>query len=183
MIATGQGAVPERVVLRPMRGPDGRMVELSAPKEGVAVLIFYSSECPISNAYSPTLNRLAEEFPAKSLRLVGVCVDPDLSAAEVATHARDFGLRFPVVHDKDVALAAQVGATVTPEAFVIDDQTRIRYHGRIDDQFAARQKRNANPMTRELHDAIAAVLAGRTVSPASVPAVGCPIPKPPSSRP
>jgi peroxiredoxin len=177
-VAAVPAAVPERTVLRPLRTPDGREVELSAPRGGATALIFYSSECPISNAYSPTLNRMIEEFPAKSLRLIGVCTDPDLSAAEVAAHAKDFGLKFPVVHDKETTLAAQLGATVTPEAFVIDDQGRIRYHGRIDDQFAARQKRNANPLTRELHDAIAAVLEGRAVVPAEVPAVGCPIAKP-----
>jgi peroxiredoxin/mono/diheme cytochrome c family protein len=177
-IAAARAAVPERAKLSPMRSTDGRAVELNATKGGAAALIFYSSECPISNAYSPTLNRIAEEFPAKSLRLVGVCTDPDLSAAEVATHAKDFGLKFPVVHDKNITLAAQLGATVTPEAFVLDDQGRIRYHGRIDDQFAARQKRNANSQTRELHDAIAAVLEGRAVVPAEVPAVGCPIARP-----
>src|SRR4051812_25263232 len=179
------GAVPEKTVLRPQKAPDGRMVELSAPKGGASTLIFYSSECPISNAYSPTLNKLVDEFPAATFRLVGVCVDPDLTAAEVAAHAKDFGLKFPIVHDKGIALATQVGATVTPEAFVFDDQGRVRYHGRIDDQFAARQKRNLNPMTRELHDAIAAALAGRPVPAAEVPAVGCPISKPvkASSRP
>jgi peroxiredoxin len=176
--AGARAAVPARVTLSSLRTPDGRAVELKAPRGGAAALIFYSSECPISNAYSPTLNRLAEEFPATKLNLVGVCADPDLSAAEVAAHAKDFGLKFPVVHDKELTLAAQLGASVTPEAFVIDDQGRIRYHGRIDDQFAARQKRNANSMTRELHDAVAAVLEGREVIPAEVPAVGCPIAKP-----
>ncbi|MEA2632149.1 MAG: hypothetical protein QOE66_2368, partial [Chloroflexota bacterium] len=178
VVTSTKGAVPERTVLKPMGGPDGRVVQLSAPKGGASALIFYSSECPISNAYSPTLNRLVEEFPAASFRLVGVCVDPDLTAADVAAHAKDFGLKFPVVHDKDIAVATQVGATITPEAFVFDDQGRVRYHGRIDDQFAARQKRNLNPMTRELHDAIAAVLAGRPVPVAEVPAVGCPISRP-----
>ncbi len=166
------------VTLRSLPGPNGTTVELKAPKGGVSALVFYSTECPISNAYSPTLNRLTEEFPAGKLRLVGLCVDPDLTDAEVAAHARDFELKFPVARDRDVTLAARLRATVTPEAFVIDDQGKIRYHGRIDDQFAARQKRNANPMTRELHDAIAAVLQGRDPESAEVPAVGCPIPKP-----
>src|SRR3954470_16404482 len=184
-LAVARAGVPERTELRPLKAPDGRSVELAAPKGGVSALVFYSSECPISNAYSPTLNRLVEEFPAARFRLVGVCVDPDLGAAEVTAHAKDFGLKFPVVHDKDIALATQVGATVTPEAVVFDDRGRIRYHGRIDDQFAARQKRNLNSMTRELHDAIAAVLAGRPVAVPEVPAVGCPISKPvkASSRP
>jgi mono/diheme cytochrome c family protein len=174
-----RGAVPAQVALRPMRGPDGKDVALAAPKGGATAIVFYSSECPISNAYSPTLKRLVQEFPKDKLRLVGACVDPDLSDAEVAAHARDFfDLAFPVVPDRGVALATKLGAAVTPEAFVIDDRGRVRYHGRIDDQFAARQKRNANSTTRELHDAVAAVVAGREVAVAEVPAVGCPIPRP-----
>ena len=42
-------------------------------------------------------------------------------------------------------------------------QGKIRYHGRIDDQFVARRKRNANPAESELKDAIAAVLNGKDV--------------------
>ncbi|MHC5543736.1 redoxin domain-containing protein, partial [Singulisphaera rosea] len=122
-------------------GTDGKTVEVSAPKGGATALIFYSSECPISNAYSPTLNRLADEFPTNSLKLVGICVDPDLSNADVATHANDFGFKFPVVRDRRGKVAAHLGATATPEAFLIDAEGRIRYHGRIDDQFADRQKR------------------------------------------
>ena len=99
-VAATPAAVPDRAVLAPMRATNGKAVELSAPKGGASALVFYSSECPISNAYSPTLNRIMEEFPATSLRLVGVCTDPDLSAADVAKHAKDFGLKFPVVHDK-----------------------------------------------------------------------------------
>ena len=97
------------------------------------------------------------------------------------TRPPDFGLKFPVARDRDAALAARLGAKVTPEAFVIDDRGRIRYRGRIDDQFAARRQRNAHPNTSELRDAVAAVLAGRDVANPSVEAVGCPIPEPPQS--
>jgi thiol-disulfide isomerase/thioredoxin len=163
----------------PLRGADGRAIDLQPPRGGVTVLVFYSSECPISNAYSPTLNRLAAEFPASSLKLVGLCVDPDLSDREVAAHATDFALKFPVARDRNRVLAARLGAKVTPEAFVIDAQDRVRYHGRIDDQFAARQQRNSNPRANDLHDAIVAVLAGSAVVPDHVEAVGCPLPAPP----
>lgn len=167
----------------PLRAADGRAIDLQPPKGGVTVLVFYSSECPISNAYSPTLNQLAAEFPASSLKLVGLCVDPDLSDREVAAHAMDFALKFPVARDRNGVLAARLGAKVTPEAFVIDDQDRVRYHGRIDDQFAARQQRNANPRANDLHDAIVAVLAGRALVPDHVEAVGCPLPEPARAAP
>jgi hypothetical protein len=108
---------------------------------------------------------------------VGACVDPDLTDADVASHAKDFHLAFPVVRDREGTLATRLGASVTPEAFVIDDEGRIRYHGRIDDQFADRQKPNANTATHELRDALLAVLDGRQPALASVEAVGCPIPE------
>ena len=56
--------------------------------------------------------------------MIGVCVDPDLPAADVISHSKDFGLKFPVVQDREGKLARQVGATVTPEAFVIDSPAR-----------------------------------------------------------
>jgi len=177
--AAAGAAVPERVSLRPQNGPDGHPVGLKAPTRGVLALVFYSSECPISNAYSPTLNRMTGGPDADRVRLVGVCVDPDLSDADVAAHAKDFGLRFPVVRDREGSLTAKLGAKVTPEAFVVDDAGRVRYHGRIDDQFAGRQKANANPVAHEFADAVAAVLAGREVAVKAVEAVGCPIPEVP----
>ena len=111
------------------------------------------------------------------MKWVGICVDPDLNDSDVRTHARDFGLKFPVVRDRHGALARKLGATMVPEAFVIDAQNQVRYHGRIDDQFARRGVRNANPSGNELKDAIAAVLKGAEVKVPFVAVVGCPLPE------
>ena len=125
---------------------DGHRIELAAPAHGVTVLIFYSIECPISNSYSPTLSSLVASFPSESVKWLGVCVDPDLSDSEVEAHARDFGLKFPLMRDRRGSLARKLGATITPETFVIDADGKVRYHGRIDDQFVAR--RSATPTHR-----------------------------------
>ena len=174
-----RGAEAPVVKLPRLTGPDGRAIDTTPPSRGAMVVVFYSSECPISNAYSPALNRLAGEFPGDRVKLIGLCVDPDLTDAEVRTHAKDFDLKFPVARDREGTVARRLGATLTPEAFVIDARSRVRYQGRIDDQFAARQKRNANPVTNELRDAVRAVLDGKEVPAAFVPSVGCPLPEPP----
>ena len=171
-------AAETRVPLKATEGPDGRMVELKPPDRGATVLIFYSSECPISNGYSPTLNQIAAGFPAKRVRFVGVCVDPDLSNADVVAHAKDFGLKFPVLHDPKGTLGKQLGAKITPEAFVVDTSGAIRYHGRIDDLYPERGKQNAHPETHELKDAVASVLERREVKVKHAEAIGCPIPEP-----
>ena len=133
----------------------------------------------------PILNRIAEGCPRERVRFVGVCVDPDLSSAEVVSHAKDFGLTFPVVHDPEGSFSKKLGATVTPESFVVDFKGLIRYHGRIDDLYPERGKTNANPEKHDLKDAIADVLSGREVRMKHAVAVGCPIPVPipPKSRP
>ena len=177
--ATARAADRSALSSATLHGLEGHRIKLAAPHGGATVLIFYSTECPISNSYSPTLNRLVESFPAEKVKWVGVCVDPDLSDAEVKAHARDFGLKFPVARDKHGALARKLGAKVTPEAFVIDGDGQVRYHGRIDDQFAARQKRNANPSTNELRDAIDRAVERQGDRGQIVEAVGCPLPEVP----
>ncbi len=160
-----------------LAGIDGRRVSLVAPPKGATVLVFYSSECPISNGYSPTHATLVDSFAANPIKWVGVCVDPDLSNSEIETHARDFGLKLTIARDRHGLFARRIGAKMTPEAFLIDSGGRVRYHGRIDDQFVARRVRNAVPSGSELKDAITAVLAGNEVKEPYVAAVGCPIPE------
>jgi hypothetical protein len=170
------GALGPDLAKASLPGLGGRRVEVGAPEGGATVLVFYSSECPISNGYSPTLNSLIDSFPTKSVRWLGVCVDPDLSDSDVQMHARDFGLKFTVARDRRGSFARKVGAKVTPEAFVIDGRGQIRYHGRIDDQFVARRVRNTVPSETELKDAVAAVLNHKEVKAPYVEAIGCPLP-------
>ncbi len=162
-----------------LRDLDGKAVSLVPPKDRFTLAVFYSTECPISNAYSSTYNALATAYPRDRVSFVGICVDPDLADSEVKSHARDFNLKFPLLRDRSGRLARALGAKVTPEAFVIDDRGETRYHGRIDDQFSARQVRNSNPTGSQLKDAVAALLADKEVSAPFVEPVGCPIPESP----
>ena len=160
----------------------GKALSLEAPQGGASLIVFYSSECPISNAYSPILNEIAGAFPREKLTIVGVCVDPDLSDGEIAQHAQEYKLLYPVMHDPKASLSTKLGMKVTPEVAILDHENRVRYRGRIDDQFVAKGKRNPNNRTHEARDAIEAVLAGREPAVAYVEAVGCPIPTPRTSK-
>ncbi len=183
-LIAGGGAAPGGEPSTPkdatLRGLGGERIALAAPEGGATVLIFYSTECPISNSYSPTFDELMGQFAGKPLKWIGICMDPDLSDVEVRTHARDFKLKLRIARDRRGAFARKIGATMTPEAFVLDSRGKVRYHGRIDDQYVARRVRNATPGGSELKDAIAAVLAGKAVAMPHVAAVGCPIPEAPA---
>ncbi len=173
---------PAGVASRVVPGAEGKPLALKAPKGGALALVFYSTECPISNEASPELNSVARGVPGEKLAMVGLCVDPDKDASALAAHAKEFTLAFPVASDRELSVAHRLGVKVTPEVVVLDDSDRVRYRGRIDDRYAARGKPNANPRTHELRDAVAAVIAGKAPENAEVEAVGCPLPTPPKAE-
>jgi len=150
-----------------------------------AVLIFFvAAECPVSNFYSPDFARIAHDYAEKGVLAYGVHCDEDLTAADAAAHAKEYGLKFPLILDPKQKFAGAVGARTTPEAFVLSPEGAVLYHGRIDDRFATNGKRRDEPSKRELEDALRAVVAGKKVEITETKPYGCPLPsqkKQPSS--
>jgi thiol-disulfide isomerase/thioredoxin len=141
------------------------------------VMLFLAPDCPISNAYAPEIGRLIDVYGPRGVTFRVVHSDRRVTADAARQHARDFNLRCDVLLDPEHELADAAGATVTPEAAVFAEGKRV-YLGRIDDLFYSFGKRRAAPTTRELRDALDAVLAGQPVARAAVPALGCEIPPP-----
>ena len=69
-------------------------------------------------------------------------------------------------------VADQLGATRTPEVFVLDDKRVVRYHGRIDDQYLVGAQRD-KPSRRDLAVALDELLAGKPVSQPTTAFTGC----------
>jgi hypothetical protein len=140
------------------------------------VLFFLTTDCPIANAYAPEINDLVKEYAGQPVRFYAVHVDPDLKPEEARKHAREFGLRLPVVLDTEHRLVSATGVSLTPEVAVVVPGGKVVYRGRIDDRFADLGKKRAVPGQRDLRDALSAVVAGKAVKVARTEAVGCTIP-------
>ncbi|MCO6456688.1 MAG: redoxin domain-containing protein, partial [Pirellulaceae bacterium] len=136
------------------------------------VVCFLGTECPLARLYGPRLQRLQEEFAPHGVRFVGVNSNWQDSPAEIRKYADDLQLSLPIVKDVRQVLARKLGATRTPEVFVLDETDRIRYQGRIDDQYEPGVAR-AEPARHELRDALQALVAGRQVPVARTQAAGC----------
>src|SRR5438309_2285193 len=80
----------------------------------------------------------------------------------MATQAVQHEMEFPFVKDFGGACARALGVRRTPEAVVLDGEKRLRYRGRIDDQYRLGGVRK-EPTSRDLKDALDAVLAGREI--------------------
>ena len=104
-----------------------------------------------------------------------VQVDPDLTVEAAKTHARDYGLRAPVLLDGRHALVRLADATVAPEAVVFGRKGNVLYRGRIDNRYATLATQRSEATEHDLRDALDAIAAGKSVT-HQPPPVGCAIP-------
>ncbi len=138
-----------------------------------SVVIFITVDCPIANAFQPTIRRLGERFEGEGVRMTLVHVDPDVDRARARKHAGEYGILLPVVLDPEHAMVSATGATITPEAVVVLPRGQVVYRGRINDLYTGLGERRRAPRTAELEEVIGAVLAGDAPDVESAPAVGC----------
>ncbi|MGE0693209.1 MAG: redoxin domain-containing protein [Pirellulales bacterium] len=142
------------------------------------VLFFLGTECPVSNGYSPLMQRIAKSYARRGVRCYGIHCDPSVSADEAGQHAQEYGLEFDVLLDPEQTLVRMTGVRIMPEVVVATPDGKLLYRGRIDDKYALDGKRRDEPTTHELVDALEAVLAGRTPAIRETKVFGCPLPKP-----
>lgn len=136
------------------------------------VLFFITTDCPIANSFAPEIKRIVAEYESRGV--VFSLVYTDGADEAVRKHASEYGYESAVRLDTGRVLSRKHGVTVTPEAVVLADGARV-YRGRIDDRYLAPGKYRLKPTTRELRDALDAVLAGRVVAVAETKAAGCPL--------
>ena len=134
------------------------------------VLIFIATQCPVSNGYNERMEKLAQDFKARGINLVGINANSTESAADVKDHAAKNNLTFTILKDNGNKVADQLGATRTPEAYFLDAGNKLLYHGRIDNSRDVTQVNSS-----ELRDALEATLAGKPVPKATANAFGCSI--------
>jgi peroxiredoxin len=158
-----------------LNGVDGQPVSLYsfAGKPG-AVLVFTGVDCPVGNLYLPRLVELAKTYEAKGMVFLAINSNAGETTEQVAAHAKQHGLTFPVLKDVNNVVADLAQVDRTCEVVVIDSRAAIRYRGAIDDQYGV-GTRKPEPTVNYLKDAIEAVLVRKPVAIASTPVAGCPI--------
>ncbi|MBI1901041.1 MAG: redoxin domain-containing protein [Planctomycetia bacterium] len=159
-----------------------RLRSLASFKEAKAfVVVFIGAECPLANLYVPTLVELHKEHVDRGVEFLAVNSNVQDTFTLVSAHAQEREIPFPVLKDFDHKAANAFGATRTPEAFLLDANRVIRYHGRIDDQYAVGVRRD-EPTRRDLKIAIDELLAGKPVAIPTTDISGCVIARAKSPR-
>jgi len=148
--------------VNPIKSSDGRVV----------VLLFLRTDCPISNRYAPTIQKLYEEFHTQANFWL-VYPDADETPARIRAHNEEFHFSLPALRDVHRDLVKRAHATITPESAVFDASGKLVYHGRVDNWYEDFGRSRVQPTTHELADAIRNTLNGNATIPDHANAVGC----------
>jgi len=167
-------AGPVRVVdlagksVNPLVLPAGRVA---------TVLVFTTTDCPISNRYAPEIQSMAARFERHGIAFTLVYPVGTDSAVVIRDHVKKFGYALPIVRDTAQELVTHTGVQVTPEVAVIGAGGRVLYRGRIDDRYLDFGKDRLQPTERTLERALEAVVQGRPVVTGVTRAIGCFLPE------
>ena len=162
------GASIEDFTLPDVSGQE-RSLKSLAGKKGT-VLLFIAVQCPVSNAYNERMEKLAQDYKARGIAVVGINSNVKEDADTVRGHAAENKLTFAILKDPENKIADKLGATVTPEAYFLDADNKLVYHGRIDNS------RNPDQVeTSDLRNAIDASLSGKQIEKTEAKAFGCTI--------
>jgi len=152
---------------------DGKSFSLAdaAKSHDAVVIMFIATKCPYSNAYNDRMRDMAAAYEKKGILFAGINSNKTEPADEAIAHAKKHGHTFPIMKDPDNKVADLYDAKHTPEVFVVDRQGKLRYHGRIDENYENPSK-VASP---DLKNALDALLGGNPIAKAETKAFGCTI--------
>jgi hypothetical protein len=153
---------------------DGAVLRPLEPAGIANVLFFVATDCPVSNSYAPEIQRICGAFASKGVGCQLIYEDPGVTESAAGKHLAEYRYQaMPAAIDRDGSLAARVGATITPQAVVVDRRGEIRYRGRIDNFYAALGRPRQVVTAHDLDEALTALAGGKPVAHPQTDPIGC----------
>ena len=157
-----------------LQGVDGKTHGLDDYQgKDFVVLIIICNECPVAQSYESRIVALAKKYASADTSKVAVValsvsVEPDDQIDKMQVRAKAKGYNFPYLSDPTQKIGRALGASVTPEVFVLDKNRKVIYMGGVDDSQAA-----AKVTKKYLEEALDAALAGKPIPVPETRPVGC----------
>ena len=148
------------------RGP----ASISVSQTRATVVVFISTDCPMSMDYGIRIGKLAEAYSNRSVQVILVASNSNETDVDVEKFRQALKVATPVYRDHHATVAGLLSVVATPTAVVLDSAGTIRYKGNIDD--------SRNPAKVKQHfvqAAVDAVLSGQPVQVQHTRVLGCSI--------
>lgn len=136
----------------------------------IVVLIFMATQCPAADDYVVRILKLYEDYKDKMVQFVGIHSNKHETLDEIKKYHKKQKFEFPILIDPENKIANYFQARRTPEVFVIDETSLLRYRGGIDDS-------RKTPKTHYLKTILDNVLYGKPIpeKERKTRAIGCTI--------
>jgi peroxiredoxin len=165
---------------------DGRTVSLADFTGAKALLVvFMCNHCPYVIHVAPELAKLAAEYQAKGVAVVGINANdaashPADSPEQMVHEVESRGYTFAYLYDETQEVAKAYHAACTPDFYVFDKNQQLVYRGQMD----ASRPNSGVPLTgQDLRAALNEVLAGKPAPVSQKPSIGCNIKWKPGGEP
>jgi peroxiredoxin len=156
-------------------GADGKDYSLKDFKDSkLLVVVFSCNHCPYVVGSEDRIIRFAKDYASKGVKMVAINSNetvehPGDSFENMVKRVKEKNYPFPYLRDESQDVALAYGALRTPHFYVFDEQRKLRYTGRMDDN----PKMEALAKTHELRDAVDAILAGKKPAIERINPLGC----------
>lgn len=158
-------------------GVDGKTYSLGAFSDKKVLVVFFTcNHCPYVQGWDGRVIELQKEFETQGVQFVGINANettkyPEDSFDQMIVRAKEMGFNWVYLRDEGQVVAKAYDAACTPEFYVFDEARRLRYHGRLDDNYRDAQAAKSHDLKNALED----LISGADVRTPETPAMGCSI--------
>ncbi|MGB7161256.1 MAG: thioredoxin family protein [Tepidisphaeraceae bacterium] len=158
-----------------LAGTDGKNYSLATFKDAkLLVVVFSCNHCPFVIGSEDRMIAFAKDYKPKGVVMIAINSNeteghPTDSFEHMRRRAAEKGFPFAYVRDDSQDVALKYGALRTPHYYVFDGDRKLRYTGRMDDN----PRTPGKETTRELRDAVDALLAGKRPTVEVTNPIGC----------
>lgn len=140
------------------------------------LVVFTCNHCPYAGAIWQRVVKIAKY--SRGMRINTVAINPNIhpdypedSPEKMKDKIKELGIDFPYLVDKTQKTADAFKAQCTPDIYLFDNNQKLVYHGRVDDNWSDETK----VTIEELKEALNNYASGKGVSPDQKPSMGCSI--------
>lgn len=176
-MATNKLSIGSKVPEFNLIATDGKSYSLDSFKNSTGLLIIFScNHCPYVQAYEGRIKSIQDDYKGKGITVIAINSNeetnyPEDSFEKMKKRAEEKGFNFIYLRDEDQSVADAFGATHTPEIFLFNNERKLVYQGKIDDNWQEPEK----VVNHYLRNALDEMLSGKEISVPETYSIGCTI--------
>ncbi|MDD5362758.1 MAG: thioredoxin family protein [Ignavibacteria bacterium] len=177
LLKSNHGELGSAVIDFSLKGVDDNYYSLSGFEgKKIIVIIFMCNHCPYVKGVISRLVKLQNDFSPHGIQLIGINSNdtnayPEDSFENMKVFYKEHKMNFPYLFDETQQTARNYDAVCTPDIYVYDADRVLRYRGRMDDNW----QDESSVKSKDLENAINALLKGQDIIFKQVPSMGCSI--------